>query len=285
VDRWELEGWWVGASVLGMRVVSVHTYPIKGCYRVDQRELVVEPWGPAGDRRWVIIDADGVMVTQRQIPDLVRIKPRADGATLWLRADGHPDLSVDCTPGELVDTKVFSDPVRATPVGDAADTWLSAVLNHKVRLLWLDDPTRRPVQPEWSRPNDRVSLADEFPLLITNTASLTWLNDALLESDSDEGPLPMTRFRPNIVLDGAAAWVEDSWVGRRMRIGDAVFRVVKGHGRCIVTTTDQDTGVRGREPLRTLGRFRKVDQSLLFGVVLIPDELGVVTVGDEIVVE
>jgi MOSC domain-containing protein len=268
-----------------MRVASLHTYPVKGCYRTDHREVVVEPWGPAGDRRWVIVDANGAMVTQRQIPDLVRIKPRAYGESLHLRADGHPDLSIDCEPGDVVDMLVFSDPVRATPVGEAADAWLSAVLDHKVRLLWLDDPTRRGVRPEWSRPTDRVSLADEFPLLITNMASLTWLNDALLESDSDEGPLPMTRFRPNVVAEGAAAWAEDSWLGRRMRIGDAVFRVVKGHGRCVVTTTDQDTGARGREPLRTLGRFRNVDQSLLFGVVLIPDTVGVITVGDDIVIE
>jgi uncharacterized protein YcbX len=268
-----------------MRVSSLHTYPIKGCYRTDHSELIVEPWGPRGDRRWVIIDADGVMVTQRQISDLVRIKPRADGNRLHLTADGHPDLAVDCEPGELVDMKVFSDPVRATPVGEAADAWLSAVLDHKVRLLWLDDPTRRPIQPEWSEPTDRVSLADEFPLLICNAASLAWLNDALLESGSDEGPLPMTRFRPNIVVDGARAWVEDDWLGRRMRLGDAVFRVVKGHGRCVVTTTDQDTGVRGREPLRTLARFRNVDQSLLFGVVLIPDELGTISVGDDIVID
>lgn len=272
-----------------MRVSGLFTYPVKGCYRTEHRQLVVEPWGPAGDRRWVIVDAEGVMVTQRQIPDLVRIKPRADGPTLHLRADGHPELCVDCEPGELVDMKVFRDQVRATPVGEAADAWLSTVLDHKVRLLWLDDPTRRPVQPAFSRPTDRVSLADEFPLLITNSASLAWLNDAILESDStsgeSEGPLPMTRFRPNIVTDAGSAWAEDAWLGRRLHIGAARFRVVKGHGRCIVTTTDQDTGVRGREPLRTLARFRNVDQSLLFGVVLIPDEVGLIAIGDEIVVE
>jgi uncharacterized protein YcbX len=272
-----------------MRVVSLHTYPIKGCYRTDHRNFVVEPWGPAGDRRWMIIDAAGVMVTQRQVPGLVRIKPQASGATLRLRADGHPDLVVESEAGELIDASVFSDPVRASAVGAAADAWLSAVLDHDVRLLWLDDPTRRPVQPEFSEPIDRVSLADEFPLLITNTASLNSLNDAILESSiasgESEGPLPMTRFRPNIVTDAGAAWAEDDWLERRMRIGDAVFRVVKGHGRCVVTTTDQDTGVRGREPLRTLARFRKVEQSLLFGVVLIPDELGVVAVGDKIEID
>jgi len=257
-------------------VTSLHTYPIKGCYRVDHRELSIEPWGPAGDRRWMIVDDGGTMLTQRELPDLVRIKPEADGPVLRLRADGHAVLTVTSAPGELVDAKVFSDPIQASPVGPEADAWLSAALGRPVRLLWLDDPTRRPVQPEWSRATDRVSLADEFPVLVTNTASLAWLNDALVEAGSPEGPLPMTRFRPNIVVEGAAPWAEDEWLGRRVRIGDTEFRAVKGHGRCVVTTTDQDTGTRGHEPLRILARHRNVDRSLLFGVVLIPDAPGTV---------
>ena len=95
----------------------------------------------------------------------------------------------------------------------------------------------------------------------------------------------MARFRPNIEVSGAPAWAEDGWVGQRVRVGDVVFRVVKGYGRCVVTTTDQDTGVRGREPLRTLGRHRNVDQELLFALALIPEITGTITVGDEITVE
>ena len=265
-----------------MRIASLHSYPIKGCYRTDHREMTIEPWGPVGDRRWVLIDTNGIMVTQREVPALVRVKPRAEGATLHLSAEGHPDLTVACEPGELIDFRVFADPLRATAVGPEADEWISRVVEHDVRLLWLDDPTRRPVQPEWSLPTDRVSMADEFPVLITNLASLAALNDEIAAAGSAEGPLPMTRFRPNVVVEGAEPWVEDGWLGRRIKIGPALFRVVKGHGRCVVTTTDQDTGVRGHEPLRTLGRIRNVRQSLLFGVVLIPDEVGVLSVGDEI---
>jgi uncharacterized protein YcbX len=269
-----------------MRVASLHTYPIKGCYRTDHRELTVEPWGPVGDRRWVIVDADGVMMTQRGCPDLVRIKPIADGATLHLRAEGYADLTVRSEPGDLVEMHVFATPVLTSPVGEAADQWLSAVLDRKVRLLWLDDPTRRSLRPDFieAEPDVRVSLADDFPVLIANLASLAWLNDAILESGSDEAPLPMTRFRPNIVVEGATAWAEDDWCGRKLQVGDALFRVIKGAGRCVVTTTDQDTGVRGREPLRSLGRHRNVGQSLLFGVVMVPERLGTVSVGDEITI-
>jgi uncharacterized protein YcbX len=267
-----------------MHVASIHTYPIKSCYRTDHDAVTVEPWGCAGDRRWVILDENGVMMTQRQIPGLVHVKPRAEGTKIHLAAAGHPDLSVECRPGPLTDMRVFSDPVRVSPVGLDADAWLAAVTGRRLHLYWLDDPTRRPVLPGFSMPADRVSLADEFPILFTNTASLNSLNDALIEGGSDEGPLPMTRFRPNFVITGATPWAEDGWVGRRIRVGDLTFRVARGHGRCVITTTDQDTGVRGTEPLRTLGRIRNVDQSLLFGAAAIPDAPGVVTIGDEVTV-
>jgi uncharacterized protein len=265
-----------------MYVQSLHTYPIKSCYRTDHRTVDVEPWGCAGDRRWVILDEDGAMMTQRQIPALVHVKPEARGEVLRLRADGHPDLTVVCRPGALVDMTVFRDPVQVTAVGSDADEWLSTVLGRRLRLYWLDDPTRRPVRPGFSESGDRVSLADEFPILFTSTSSLAALNDAVRATGSDEGPLPMTRFRPNVVVTGAPPWAEDGWLGRRVRVGDLVLRIARGHARCVITTTDQDTGARGREPLHTLARIRNIDHGLLFGVTAIPDAPGGITVGDEI---
>ena len=268
-----------------MRVSALHTYPIKGCYRTDHRDAVVEPWGLVGDRRWVIIDAGGSMLTQREEPGLVRIKPTADGSRLRLHADGHPDVTVASAPGELVDFKVHRTPVRASPVGAAADGWLSTVLDREVRLLWLDDPTRRPVHEDFSEPGDRVSFADDFPVSLGNLASLNVLNDLIIEAGSDEGPLPMARFRPNIEVSGATPWAEDDWAGGRLRVGDVMFRAPKGLSRCVVTTTDQEAGTRGREPLRALGRHRNVRQELLFALALIPENLGTIAVGDEITVE
>ena len=173
--------------------------------------------------------------------------------------------------------------IAATPAGPAADAWLTGVLGQEVRLVWLDDPTRRPVEPEYARPDDRVSFADAYPLLLTNAASLDALNGWIAAGDSGEGPVPMTRFRPNLVVASAAAWAEDGWLGHRLRIGPVTFRVVKPCDRCVVTTTDQETGDKGREPLRTLGRYRNIDQKLLFGVNLIPDPpYGAITVGDPV---
>lgn len=265
-----------------MRLASVHTYPIKGCHRLDHDGARVEPWGLAGDRRWLLVEPDGRAVTQREARRLtqVRPEPRAGGG-LVVRAEGAPDLDVPLPGGELIDVTVWRSTVAAAPAGEAADDWFSDFLDRKVRLVWLDDPTRRATNPEYSEPTDRVSFADGYPLLLANAASLDAFNGWLLEAGEFE-PLPMTRFRPNVVVSGAQPWVEDGWLGRRIRIGEVVFRVVKACARCVVTTTDQETGERGREPLRTLARFRKIGSKVFFGMNLIPDGVGHIAVGDPV---
>jgi uncharacterized protein YcbX len=139
------------------------------------------------------------------------------------------------------------------------------------------------VDPDYAQEGDTVSLADGFPLLVTTTGSLDALNSLIADGDrAEEGPLPMNRFRPNAVIDGTAAWAEDGW--RRVRIGEVVFRAPKPCGRCVVTTTDQASAVRGKEPLRTLGRHRRFGSSLVFGQNLIPERFGTLRVGDPLTV-
>jgi uncharacterized protein YcbX len=265
-----------------MRLVSLYIHPVKGCHRLDRERATVQPWGLAGDRRWLLADDEGRMLTQRDEPRLTQILPSIVDGSLVLRAAGRPDLSVPAQPAELTEVSVSRTPVMLSRAGEDADAWLSAALDRKVRLYHLDDPTRRAVDPDYARPGDRVSLADAYPLLLANSASLAALNDWLAEQGPGEWPLPMTRFRPNVVVDGAAPWAEDGWVGRRLRIGAVTFRAPKPSDRCVVTTTDQETGERGREPLRTLARHRKVGQKLMFGLNLIPDGAGEIAVGDEI---
>lgn len=244
---------------------------------------MVQPWGLAGDRRWLITNPDGVAITQRDVAALalLRATPAAGGLTLGMPGREPlvvPPLSAD--PSAVV--KVWSATVAATPAGGEADAWLSAALGQNLHLVWLDDPTRRAVDPNFGEPDDRVSFADGYPLLLTNTASLARLNDWIFEGGSDEGPLPMARFRPNVVVDGAEPFAEDDWIGKRIRIGGVTFRAPKPCARCVVTTTDQETGERGREPLRTLARHRNSDSRLLFGLNLIPDAPGQIRVGDPI---
>jgi hypothetical protein len=197
-------------------------------------------------------------------------------------ADGGPPLAIpapDPEPGaDMVWVNVWASKILAAAAGKAADEWFSCFLGRPLRLVYLDDPTRRQVDPEFGHPDDRVSFADGYPLLLTAVSSLEALNDWLIEDRSE--PVPMNRFRPSAVVAGTPAWAEDGW--HRVRLGPVTFRVAKPCGRCQITTTDQSTGERGREPLMMLGRRRKFGQQLVFGQNLIPDGTGTIRVGDEV---
>jgi uncharacterized protein YcbX len=260
-----------------MWLSTITVYPVKSCYRLELDRAQVEPWGLAGDRRWMVVDTDRRLLTQRGVPALARVRPRLVDGGLLLRAPEVPDLVVEAPTGPVTEVMVWKDVVAATPAGSSADDWLSGYLDRKVHLVYLDDP-RRPVNPKYGAPGDRVTFADAYPVLATNAASLDALNDWLVESGED--PVPMTRFRSNVVVSGAQAWAEDSWLGRRLRIGAVVYRAVKPCDRCMVIATDQETGVRGRQPLHMLGRRRRTRDGLLFGINLIPDRVGEISVGD-----
>jgi uncharacterized protein YcbX len=248
---------------------------------VDLDASIVEPWGLRGDRRWLLVDEDGQAVSQREAPKLARVSTylTADGS-LSVETDGRPGCRIE-PPGpiaHMIKADVWGSVVPATAAGPAADAWFSAYLGWPVRLAYLDDPTRRPVDPEYGRPGDVVSFADGFPLLLTSTGSLDALNRWL--AGDGEAPVPMTRFRPSVVVTGAPPWAEDRW--RRIRIGPVIFRVAKPCGRCVVTTIDQVTGQRGAQPLKMLGRHRNIGRQLVFGQNLIPDSGGVISVGDPV---
>ncbi|TNH30558.1 MOSC domain-containing protein [Micromonospora orduensis] len=271
-----------------MRLSSIHTYPVKGCHRVDHDGAFVQAWGLAGDRRWMVVDADGVGVTQRETTRLVDLRASVRPGGLTLRADGRPDLDVpEPAGGEPVLVRTFRKRelrVPAMAAGPAADAWLGALLGRQVRLVWLARPTRHlPVESREYDTGDQVGFADAYPLLLTNAASLGALNGWLAEAG--EEPVPMTRFRPNLVVDGAPAWAEDGWAGRSLRVGGLRMRAAGPCDRCVVTTTDQETGVRAKEPLRTLARHRNIRQKLLFGLHVVPIDGGPLAVGDRVVVE
>jgi uncharacterized protein YcbX len=296
------------------QVSALHVYPVKSLRATGVREAAVEPWGLAGDRRWMLVDADtGKVVTQREQPRLALVsavyarrgdEPAAAGAPHGPTGGGHPagvdpadgraadgglrlsapgceplDVAVP-PPGPLRTVLLFGKKIDLLPAGAAADRWLSAWLDAPVRLMHLDEPAvRRAIEPGFALPGETVSLADGYPLLVTTTGSLDALNTLIAAGDrAHEGPLPMDRFRPNVVIDGTPAWAEDGW--RRVRIGEVVFRVPKPCARCVVTTTDQRTAARGAEPLRTLARHRNVGSQLLFGQNLIPEHSGTLRVGD-----
>ncbi|MFI5757197.1 MOSC domain-containing protein [Streptomyces sp. NPDC051569] len=274
---------------------ALRVYPVKSMAGSAPDSAAVEPWGLKGDRRWTLIDETGKAVTQRQQPRLAlaRAEPLPDGG-IRLSAPGTEPLTVSVPgsggvpgTGGTVVADIFGTKIESVLAGhgtrDVHD-WISGYLGVEVRLAHLDDPAiRRPIDPFYARPGETVSFADGFPLLVTTLASLDALNSLIAQGDHpDEGPLPMDRFRPNLVVAGAAPWEEDDW--RRVAVGEVTFRVAKACGRCVITTTDQRTGERGKEPLRTLGRYRRFGGQLIFGQNLVPEGTGTVRVGDPVTV-
>ncbi|MER5279976.1 MOSC N-terminal beta barrel domain-containing protein [Streptomyces sp. NPDC002809] len=263
---------------------AVHIHPVKSLAACTVGEAAVEPWGLDGDRRWMLVDTTGKVVTQRQQPRMALISATpVPGGAIVLAAPGSAALTVEVPePRATIDVALHRSRLDVVEAARDAHAWLGDFLGVEVRLVHLDAPDRRRlIDPAYALPGETVSLADGFPLLLTTVASLDALNSLIARGDHPgEGPLPMNRFRPNVVVAGTAAWAEDGWT--RLSIGDVTFRVVKPSARCVITTTDQHTARRGAEPLRTLARHRLSGKELLFGQNLIPDTAGVIRVGDPV---
>jgi uncharacterized protein len=261
---------------------AVRRYPVKSCQGEALESAVIEPWGLGGDRRWMVADEAGDPVTAREHPRMVLIAPELLDGGLRVTAPGHPPLCVARPAGAPVPVAVWGSGLLAQFAGEAAAAWFTAVIGVPSRLVYLADPAQRKPNQRFATPADSVMFADGYPILLASQASLDALNELVAAGPrAAEGPLSMTRFRPGLVVAGAAPWAEDGW--RRLRIGAASFRAVKGCDRCVLTTVNPQTAARGKEPIATLARYRRWDGKTWFGMNLIPDTPGaVVQVGDEV---
>jgi uncharacterized protein len=262
------------SGLVAPAVTALYRYPVKSCRGERLTCATVEPWGLAGDRRWMLVYADGSPATAREHPPLLLVTPRPDGDLLHLTRPAGADLTVPVPGGdELVPVNVSGGSLPAAPASTESCAWFSEVTGVPVRLVYLDDPSRRRPDPAYSRDGDRVSFADGYPLLLTSEGSLDVLNGLIAAGPrADEGPMQMRRFRPSVVVSGPPAWAEDTW--RLLRIGDVMFRAVKGCDRCVMTTVDPRTAATGKEPITTLARYRRWDGKTWFGINLIPDSPG-----------
>ena len=266
-----------------IRLTDIRRYPVKSCRGEHLGSAQVEPWGLLGDRRWMLIDPAGEVVTAREANRLVLVTPQLTEHGLRLSAPGMIDVEVTRpTDAPLVNVEIWDDRLVARVADQQATGWLSKAIGRPLRLVYLDDPHRRPVDPRYAEPGDVVSFADGYPLLLAAEESLAQLNAWIAEGHhAGDGPLPMTRFRPSLVIRGAEPFAEDTWT--RIRVGEVAFRVVKPCARCVLTTVDPDTAVRTKEPLVTLARHRRFDNKLLFAMNVIPEApYGVVRIGDQV---
>jgi uncharacterized protein YcbX len=261
---------------------ALYVYPVKGLAAIAVREAEVTPRGLQYDRRFMVAGPDGEFFTQRDIPRMATIWTEIDGGLLRLAAPEAGEVSLPLEPadGEPATVRVWSSTCQAIAPSHAADLWLGEYLGTECRLVYMPDDSRRPTNAEYGGPGHIVSFADGYPVLVTNEDSLADLNARI--GARGHRAVPMSRFRPNLVIGNAGAFAEDRWTG--VRVGSAAFTVAKPCGRCQVTTTDQASGeVQGPEPLATLASFRQhPDFGPLFGANCVIARTGTVRVGDSV---
>lgn len=277
-----------------LHVASLHVHPVKSLRGVSVGAAEVGELGLALDRRWMLVDHAGVFLTQREDAgmallhtSLVAPPGTAADAPVTLshavRVHAPSGATLDLVPpppdARRRHVRIWAHEVEACDAGPEHDAWLSEALGRACHLMWMPDATRRPIDHDAAGPGDRASFADAFPVLVASQASLDDLNARL--AASGQPAVAMERFRPNVVVAGAAApYAEDGW--GRVRVGDVALDLVKPCARCVVTTIDPDTARGGAEPLRTLSAYRKVGSKVLFAQNALVRATGGIRTGDSV---
>jgi uncharacterized protein len=245
-------------------LTALYRYPVKSCAAESLSHAEVEPLGLAFDRRWMLVDSQtGRCITGREAGQLVLLRTRILANQLWLECPGFADLRPVFN-GPRRDVQVWDSTVNAAIADMDCNGLLSAWLQRSVQLVYFDSLSTRALDPKYAQPGDETAFSDGFPLLLISQVSLDHLNSKLPQA------LPMTRFRPNLVVTGKfAAHEEDTW--QRIRIGEAQFDLVKPCIRCVFTTVMPDSGQRdpSGEPLKTLAQYRRSPKGISFGMNVI----------------
>jgi hypothetical protein len=261
---------------MSIRLTGLNIHPIKSARAIALDESPVDEFGLRYDRRWMVVAQSGVFLSQRTQPRLALVVPSISDGMLQVDAPGMPRLQTPLHPRSSVATSVtvWDDTCAASWVGERAAEWFSDFLGTPCSLVHMADQIVRPANSAFAPPGVRVGFADAFPFLLISEESLADLNRRLAD------PLPMNRFRPNLVVAGCEPYAEDGW--GRIEIGGVRLQVVKPCERCLVTTTDQATGERGKEPLRTLATYRRVGNDLMFGQNVVHENTGRIRIGDAV---
>jgi uncharacterized protein YcbX len=256
-------------------ITSLFVFPVKSLGGIAVSESLVAKRGLEHDRRWMIVDADGVFMTQRSDTRLALFRTAISPEGLHLTNPCGETMIANFKPlGKQRSVRVWKDTCDAVQVSAEIDAWLSNSLEQPCGLVYMPEGSHRATSATYTQAGDIVGFADAFQILVIGDSSLDELNSRL------DLPLPINRFRPNITVMGWAPHQEDDW--SELQIGDVVLRAAKKCGRCSVTATDQQTGVVGVEPLRTLAGYRLEGQAIQFGAYFVPACTGTIRVGDEI---
>jgi uncharacterized protein YcbX len=254
-------------------------YPVKSLAGIHLTHWQVTKKGLLYDRQWMLIDEQGQFLSQRRLPKMALIKTALTDTQLILSAPDQADLILSLTPelGDVITSTIWHDQCEARHISPAADEWFSQFLGQPCRLVYLPDDIIRPVDANYALASDQVTFSDGFPFLIIAENSLKALNQAMALN------LPMSRFRPNLVIAECDSYAEDYW--REIRIGDIDFRLPKPCSRCSVPAIDPETAQISKEPLITLNRLRKWQNKVYFGQNAIHNQCGTLSVGDKVTIQ
>ena len=261
----------------GAVVTGLFFYPVKSCAGTELDVAELDRRGIVFDREFMLVDERGEFLTQREFAHMALIRPRRTAEFLELSAPGIQSIVIEPRgSGGTQTVRIWRDHVEAVDQGELVADWLSTFLDARVRLVRQADGAIRRVDPAFAiHPDNEVAFPDGYPLLLISEESLADLNSRLAEA------VPMSRFRPNVVIRGAdAAFAEDGW--QRVSVGEVECSLVKACARCTIPTVNQVTAERGTEPLATLTQFRHVPRGVLFGQNLIHHTRGTLRVGDAV---
>ncbi|GAB3891357.1 MOSC domain-containing protein [Larkinella knui] len=260
---------------------EIRIYPIKSLGGISLSEAVVERKGFRYDRRWMLVKPDGTFLTQRENTVMALVEVALTDRQLRVYHRHRPDdvleIPLEETTEEQLTAYVWENQaVDSRVVSQQADDWFSRLLGFPCRLVYMPETSLRPVDPAYAQPGDVVSFADGYPYLVISTDSLDELNRRA------EKPLEMSRFRPNLVVEGVLPHDEDTWY--RFKIGDLSFYGVKPCARCVLTTIDPETSRKGKEPLKALATYRRLDNKILFGQNVLAETPGLLRVGEPVTI-
>ena len=260
------------------KLSEIYIYPVKSLSGISLDSSSVKMEGLQFDRRWMVVDKNNDFLTQRTNSEMALISTaiNKEGVEFSHKTKQLPKLFIpfDKLSHETAVVRIFEDKVLANFISEEADRWLTIAIGMECRLVTLTDQHKRYVNKKYAHNNETVGFADGFPFLIIGQSSLDLLNSKL------EDKLPMNRFRPNFVFTGGEAHDEDKWL--KIKIGEVIFDVVKPCARCVIPTIDQNTGIKNKEPLSTLSKYRRSGNKILFGQNLIARNSGFVNLGDKL---
>lgn len=265
-----------------MVLSEINIYPIKSLSGISLKNSIVENRGLQFDRRWMLVDEKNNFLTQREFPKMATVSVEIAKDNLNVSCENQTlEIPFEPNTNESASVKIWSSRCRARVYETRINEWFSDVLETNCRLVLMPEETKRKVNYFYAvHKTDVVSFADGYPVLLIGESSLADLNSRL------DAPIPMNRFRPNLVVSDSDAFAEDGW--KQVKIGNVIFHIVKPCARCVITTIDQTKGEKqGIEPLKTLSSYRipkrSVKKKILFGQNLIAENVGeILKVGDKV---